>query len=521
MTSDLSTGVWVLFLLKATRLLSCLLIVSAPTTAFTTQASEAPPAIENGNVGAEPLSGNGWQPVVQGRLANGLRYAILPRKGNDPGVSFRLRVGGGFLVEQRPGERGLVHLLEHLIFHSPTRSAPNELRRFRQVGLPLTLPDPAGGTTSWRESDYFVVSRTNQTADLDTLLGLFREVFSELTLRADAVDGQRAEVMREMAERRLGNDLYAGYIRAVAPGSPSDLIHAQNSEDVPVASVATIRNLYHRLYRPENITIVMVGDIDAPAMQTLIERRFGDWRGTGTAPLDRAIPTFDRSRIVPISYSSHPYGRNTAMLTLTMGLPPPSSSRAGQIESMLMDMLVTKAVTNRLAVTRQDYPSGKFGMFIENGEQGHRTFIIWDDFVPGQWRLAATGLSGVSCSLQTTGFSEQEWTAAKQQLLDELNWRANSMAGESNFALAIELSNEVTNRRDLIPPNVLLAHAKTWLPTIDVRHGNDWWRHQWDAGAQHLRVEASELARLSDAGSAIRSTVDEARRTESCEALAQ
>jgi Insulinase (Peptidase family M16)/Peptidase M16 inactive domain len=520
MSKRSSTGVWLLRLLITAQLLSCLLVVSAPTTALASQASEAPHAIEATNVGSQQLAESGLQSVVQGRLANGLRYAILPRKGNDPGVSLRLRVGGGFLAEQRPGERGLAHLLEHLIFHSPTRSAPNELRRFQQVGFPLTLPEPAGGTTSWRESDYFIVSRTNQPADLDTLLGLFREVFSELTLRADAVDGQRAEVMREMAEKRLGNDLYAEYIRAVAPGSPSDVIDAQNSDDVSIASIATIRDIYERLYRPENTTIVVVGDIDASAMQILIDRHFGDWRGTRSMPVDRVIPAFNRNRIAPISYSDHPYGRNTAMLTLTMELPLPWPSRVSQIEAMVMDMLVTKAVSNRLAVTRQDYPPGKFGMFIENGEQGHRTFIIWDDFVPGQWRPAAIGLSGMSCSLQTMGFSEKEWTAAKQQVVEELNLRANSMAAESNFALAVELSNAATNRRDLIPPNELLAHAQSWLPTLDVRHGNDWWRHQWLSGAQHLRVEAPELARLSDAVSAIRSTVDDALRTGGCKALA-
>ncbi len=386
------------------------------------------------------------------------------------------------------------------------------------MGFPLTLPDPAGGTTTWRESDYFLVSRTNQPADLDTLLGLFREVFSELTLRADAVDGQRAEVMREMAERRLGNDLFAGYIRAIAPGSPTDVIDAQNSDDVPTASITTIRNLYERLYRPENVTIVVVGDVDARAMQTLIERRFGDWQGTGAAQVERAIPTFDRSRIGPTSYSDHPYGRSTAMLTLTMPMLSSTSSRVGQIEAMLMDMLLTKAVTNRLSITRTDYPPGKFGMFIENGEQGHRTFIIWDDFVPGQWRPAVAELTSMSCSLQATGFSEQEWVAAKQQLFDELNWRTNSMAGESSFALAIELSNAVTLGRDLIPPSEVLAHAQTWLPTIDVGHGNAWWPRHWSEGAAHLRVEAPELARFSNARSMIRSTLNGTRLTGSCDA---
>lgn len=267
------------------------------------QSRTADDPVARAQADASPTPPSDWRPVVRGRLENGLRYAVLPRRGNEPGAALFMRVEGGFLAERRPGERGLAHLIEHLVFHSPTRTAPDELRRFRSVGFPLSLPEPAGGTTSWRESDYFMVSRTTKPADLDALLALFREVASELTFRADAVDGQRAEVMREMADKKLGNDVYARYIAAVAPGSPNDVIDAQNSDDVPTASVETVRALYHRLYRPENTTVVIVGDVDEARMKALIKRRFGGWRGVGPAPGRLATPTFRSDRIAPISHS--------------------------------------------------------------------------------------------------------------------------------------------------------------------------------------------------------------------------
>jgi predicted Zn-dependent peptidase len=495
--------------------------LSLPAGAFAQQtdaATSASPGRGADNVAAPDVAA---QPVVQGQLANGLRYAILPRRGAESGVALRFRVNGGFLAEQRPGTRGLAHLIEHLIFHSPTQTAPDQVRRFREVGFPLTLPDPAGGTTTWRESDYFVVSRTTQPADLDALLGLFREVLSGLTLRPDIVDGQRAEVMREMAERQLGNDLYAGYIAAIAPGSPTDVINAQNSDDVPTASVETVRALYQRLYRPENITVTIVGDVDPQAMAALIERRYGDWQGVGPAPSRQIVPSFDRSRIAPTSYSDHPYGRNVAMVTLTMPFAPPPRTRADQAEAMLMDMVATRAVNNRLGRTRADYPYGKYGMYIENGDQGHRTFIMWDDFVPGRWRAAVADLSAMTCSLRSTGFSDEDWAAAMQQVLEELMRRANTMAGEPNFAVAMQLTNAVTDGRAFISSAELLGIAQSWLPTVPAGQGSDWWRSQWRVGTPHLRVEAPELARLDDAGALIRATVDTAQREMGCNPAAR
>jgi predicted Zn-dependent peptidase len=456
------------------------------------------------------------RPPVRGRLKNGLRYAILPRRGTEPGVALFLRVEGGFLAERRPGERGLAHLIEHLVFHSPTRTAPNAYRRFRQVGFPLSLPEPAGGTTSWRESDYFLVSRTTKLADLDTLLGLFREVAGELTFRADAVDGQRAEVMREMSDKKLGNDIYASYIAAVAPGSPTDVIDAQNSDDVPTADVETIRALYHRLYRPEHMTVVLVGDVDAARVKTLIEQRFGGWRGVGPVPDRVPVPTFRSDRIAPVSHSDFRYGRHSAMTTVAVPLPPPPSSRKGQAEAMLMDMLAMRAVNERLALAHVGHPSGKYGFFIENGEQGHRLLMFWDEFAPGEWRRAVAGLKRTTCDLSTVGFSEEEWTAAKRNLLQDLAGRTKAMAGTRNFELARELANAITSGRDLIPPDELLGHARTWLPMLGAREGSEWWRRQWSAGVEHIRVESSELARVENPEAAIRATVDRAVQAAGC-----
>lgn len=110
----------------------------------------------------ETQAGDDRKAVVRGVLANGFTYVILPRRGSDKSVAILMRVTGGFLAEQRLSERGVAHMIEHLVFLSPTNVAPNEYRRFKQVGFPLTLSEPAGGTTSWRESDYFLASRTNK-----------------------------------------------------------------------------------------------------------------------------------------------------------------------------------------------------------------------------------------------------------------------------------------------------------------------------------------------------------------------
>jgi hypothetical protein len=457
-----------------------------------------------------------WRPVVTGQLANGVRFAILPRHGSEPGLGLVIRNEGGFIAEQRPGERGLAHLIEHLFFVSPTGKAPADVGRLMRIGVPLTFPAPTAGSTSWRETNYFLSTRTTAAADLDTLLGLFREASSDLAFRPDLVDAQRADVMREMAGRKPGNLLYADYVAAVAPGSPNDLLDAQNSDDVPLASIDTIRSLYRRLYRPENMMIVVVGDIEPAQVQALVAKHFASWKASGPAPARAALPAFRPGSVQPISFATSAQGRRTALVTVAMPVPAPPRSRDAQMDAMLMDMLASRAVSDRLAAAQPASPRGKTGMFIENGAEGYRQILLWDNFEPGAWGQAVAGLNNAVCELAGQGLSVEAWEAAKRAVIGDLEQRSAGMAAAQNVELAKDLSHALAAGTTLIPPDALLQHARARFPSVDAPAANRWWREQWRAGAVHVRVEAPELARAPNALAAIRAAADDAVASPGC-----
>jgi hypothetical protein len=496
--------------------LTAIILIAAGSPAIAQKNGVEPVSDRSSARAIETQSGDDREAVVSGVLPNGLTYAILPRRGKDTGVGILMRVSGGFLAERRPGERGLAHLIEHLVFLSPTTAAPNDYRRFRQVGFPLTLPEPAGGTTSWRESDYYVVARTNKAEDLDSLAALFREVAESLTLRPDAVENARADVLREMADKKLGNDIFARYVAAVAPGSPNDLIDAQNSDDVPTAEVQTIRSLYHRMYRPENTTFVIVGDVDAKATVAMLQARFGMWKGTGPKATTTIMPTLNLKRAASISYSALPHGRNTALLTNTAAVDPVPRTRQDQMKTHLMDMIAIRAVNARMAGQYADYPEGKFGFFIDDGAQGYRQMMFWDDFVPGRWRDAATKLMRLNCSITKDGFSDDEKRRAVEAVLGDLSNRAATVAEVPNSWIAKELADAITTKRYLVPPTEMLEFAKTFASTTGADGLNSWWRDRWSAGRRHLRVESPAFAKNKGTLGQIQTVVKAANLEESC-----
>ena len=217
-----------------------------------------------------------------------------------------------------------------------------------------------------------------------------------------------------------------------------------------------------------------------------------------------------------MSYSDASDGRRVATITVTSALPTPPATRRGQAQAALMEALATKAVSNRLTASQPGAAPGKVGVFVEDGEQGHRLIMLWDNFAAGGWRPAVAGLRQTSCYVAASGFSDREWSKAKQDVIGELEQRTADMAAVANVELAKDLSHALAAGRYLIPPDELLRLARRRFPTITARAGAAWWRRQWRAGVEQVRVEGPELVQLRNASTEIRDTTHEAVFTEGC-----
>jgi len=457
-----------------------------------TQQGGAPPGPSGSRTGAQraDVSDEDLGAIRQGRLENGLRYVVAQRTGKEPGFAIYMRVMGGFLAERRPEERGLVHLVEHIAFKGSTHLEPGALQR---TGLPLTLPAPSAASTNWGNTSYYLTARNGDERSLDTLMMLFREIGSELTFPDAGVREARAEVLKEMADKSAGNRTYADYIRAVAPGTPNDLIEAQNSDAVPVADVRQLRELYHRLYRPDRTSIVVVGAVDGALAEALIKKRFGDWKAAPVRSGPQAVPPVDLKRIRPISVSADPAGRSVVTVSVTM---PPASYEAEQkqrFEDGIMDAAMANGATTRLRSAQPSAPDGKTGVMIENGD-GYRLIRTWDFSQPERWSPALVDLRRQMCGLYRTGWSKDEWSGAKAATLLQLRAEAERRKAQKNVDVAAEIADAGADARRVVPAEALARVASEWLPRVTASQANLRWRRAWGGGVEHTRVESPALA---------------------------
>jgi len=232
---------------------------------------------------AQDYVGRKADPDVRfGTLPNGLRYAIMHNETPHDGVAMRMRIGAGSL-EERDEEQGLAHFLEHMAFRGSKNVADGDVvHMLERQGLRFG-PDTNAFTMQEQTVYMFNFPHADATA-LDTGFSLFREIGERLTIDPKLVDSERGVVLSEERLRdtppyrsikaNFGNSL-AG-TRGVArwPIGQVDMIKAATSE--------RLRRFYRANYRPDNATIIVVGNVDPVAVEKQIKAGFSDWKPAGT-----------------------------------------------------------------------------------------------------------------------------------------------------------------------------------------------------------------------------------------------
>ncbi|WP_308516187.1 M16 family metallopeptidase [Sphingomonas flavescens] len=223
--------------------------------------------------------------IRYGKLPNGLRYAIM-HNALPPGaatIEMQYRFGS---IGEADNERGLAHFLEHMAFNGTTHVPEGEMEaRLQREGLAMGADTNA--LTGFDTTTYIFNVPKADAERLDSAFFLLREVASEMKLDPVSVNRERAVVLSEGRTR-------GGFI----PNETIDLLRFQLPlapywQRLPIgteaaingATAATLRSLYQRYYRPENATLIVVGDVDPNAIERKIRASFADWSNpTPSAP---------------------------------------------------------------------------------------------------------------------------------------------------------------------------------------------------------------------------------------------
>lgn len=219
-----------------------------------------------------------------GRLANGMRFAIRQNATPRGTASVRMEVNAGSL-DERDGERGFAHFVEHMSFNGSTNVPEGEMvKLLEREGLAFGADNNA--STNYSETNYMLDLPRNDPRLLGTALMLMRETASELKFDAAAVDRERGVILSEMRDRNTWQ--LRNYIAQTEFSHPKahyvGRLPIGTTESLTNATSAALRAFWAREYVPAQTTIIVVGDFDPALVEAEIRKRFDDWRPAPKAP---------------------------------------------------------------------------------------------------------------------------------------------------------------------------------------------------------------------------------------------
>jgi zinc protease len=215
-------------------------------------------------------------PAVRfGRLANGLRYALMPNQTPPDRVSMHLLIQAGSFHE-RDHQRGLAHYLEHMLFNGSTHYAPGELvRYFQNAGMSFG-PD-ANARTGFFTTVYDLLLPEGDAASLEKGLIILQDYATGALLLPAEVDRERKVILAEKRARDSASyRTFEATLRFEMPHARlPDRLPIGTEEVIESADHFALRTFYDTWYRPDRMVVIMVGDFDPGDAEKRIDRLFG------------------------------------------------------------------------------------------------------------------------------------------------------------------------------------------------------------------------------------------------------
>ena len=395
-------------------------------------------------------------------LPNGLQVILLEDH-EVPIINLQVwyHVGG---KDERPGRTGFAHLFEHLMFKGSAHVPAEEHSRIIEAVGGFDNAETSDDTTNFFE--------TFPSNYLERVLWLEADRMGSLNVSEENFKSER-EVVKEERRVRIENQPY-GYLQEDLRAA-AFTVHGYHHTpigsmaDLDKATIQDVRDFFNTFYKPNNATLVIVGDFDA-AQALAWTNKYFDGIPASAKPIPRLNnpePPQTAERVSKKSYS------NTPLPAVVIGYKIParyapdsypldlaSNILAGGESSRLYQTLVYK---EQIAVQ-----AAGFGAFSEDPN------LFWAYAIMNQGHAAEEGqksLVGVLDGLKAAPPETKELEKAKNQEI------AGFVLGrDTDEEKAVALASAAVIGKDPGLANTELGHYLTASPADIQRVAKDYFQ---------------------------------------------
>ncbi len=218
-------------------------------------------------------------------LDNGLQVVVIPY--DSPGtVAYYTVVRTGSRDEVEPGHSGFAHFFEHMMFRGTekySKDAYNEL--LKRMGA------DSNANTSDDRTAYYIVGPVSELA---TMMDMESDRFQNLKYAEDAFRTEALAVLGEY-NKSVSNPFLPMYEKM------RDLAYTKHTyKHTTIGFLDDVKampgyydyslNFFKRFYRPENATLLVVGDVKPQQVFDMAKKYYGGWKKGYQTPQVEAEP---------------------------------------------------------------------------------------------------------------------------------------------------------------------------------------------------------------------------------------
>lgn len=213
--------------------------------------------------------------VVRGTLKNGLQYYILKNNRPEKTVEMRLTIKVGSLQEE-DDQLGLAHVLEHLLFNG-TKNFPKHkiIEYLESIGLKFGAD--LNAHTGFDETVYKLSIPTGDIDKVNTAFQILEDWAHNALLEDEEIEAERGVVMEEYRLRlkglteRIWNGAFDAFYKDTRE---RNRLPIGTEESILNFKPQRLRDFYTTWYRPNLMSIAIVGDIDIAYAEEKVKQHF-------------------------------------------------------------------------------------------------------------------------------------------------------------------------------------------------------------------------------------------------------
>ncbi|MCO6465313.1 MAG: insulinase family protein [Bradyrhizobiaceae bacterium] len=382
-----------------------------------------------------------FNPAVEKKFTkNGIPFYFLHNSKPANRIDLILTVNAGSVLEDKD-QYGLAHFCEHMAFNG-TKSFPKQqlVNFLESTGIRF-----GADLNAYTNSDETVYQLTVPSDDAQTIINavkVLRDWAAYVSYTDEDINEERGVVMEEWRLHRGAQDRISDIHRPVLFNNSAYATHETIGDTTTLLHCPpdALRRFYHKWYAPENMAIIVVGDVEYAAVHDIVMKYFNFNNESSNMATKRPTITIPDNPELQVSIASDPE-LQTAEFEYIIRRPADTTRTYGEYRASIARQLAMSMLNSRFAELTQKanpaFASARVGtMRIAREHVG----LYLSTVASGKNVMSSTNamMTEVERAKQH-GFLDTELKRAKDQLLAQMESYYNERNKTESMGLAMEL----------------------------------------------------------------------------------